>query len=72
MLILKEVPKIINIGTGMAERFVLEVNSNPLVMPDESDGHQTMTMTMTMSLNLFHPITGSIKSRINVVVFVII
>lgn len=70
MLILKEVPKIINIGTGMAERFVLEVNSNPLVMPDESDGHQTMTMTM--SLNLFHPITGSIKSRINVVAFVII
>lgn len=28
----------INVGTGMAKRFVLEGNINPLVMPDESDG----------------------------------
>jgi hypothetical protein len=35
---LKGMPKIINVGTGMAEKFVLEVNINALVMPDESDG----------------------------------
>lgn len=63
VLILKGMTKIINVGTGMAERFVLEVNSNPLVMPDEK-----WWAVETMSLNLFHHITGSIQSRINVVV----
>lgn len=38
MLILKDMPKIINVGAGMAERFDLEANINPLVTPDESDG----------------------------------
>lgn len=38
VLILKDMPKIINVGAGMAERFDLEANINPLVTPDESDG----------------------------------
>lgn len=38
VLLLKDMPKTINVGTGMAKRFDLEANINPSVMPDESDG----------------------------------
>lgn len=38
VLILKDMPKTINVGTGTAKRFDLEANVSASVMPDESDG----------------------------------